>query len=106
MGFQHNCSFCGWSRPSTTAVMLAPSCARCGCSLDATAVPAVTHAAPGWSLSATGVVALKRAGVLLALLALYAAAKLGHDAAGAAGALVAFGAGGFLLVPFVPERLA
>jgi hypothetical protein len=87
-------------------VMLAPNCARCGCSLDATAVPAATHPmGPAWSLSASGVVALKRAGVVLAALALYAAAKLGYDAAGVAGGLVAVGAGGFLLLPFVPERL-
>jgi hypothetical protein len=106
MDFQHNCSFCGWSRPSATVVMLAPSCARCGCSLDATAAPAAAHAmAPAWSLSPTAMIALKRAGVLLAVLALYAAAKLGYDAAGAAGSLIAFGAGGFLLLPFVPERL-
>jgi hypothetical protein len=86
--------------------MLAPCCTTCGCALDATAVPAAARAmAPAWSLSPLAVVALKRAAVALALLVLYAAAKLGYDAAGASGALIAFGAGGFLLLPCVPERL-
>jgi hypothetical protein len=43
--------------------------------------------------------------VLVALLSLYAAAKVGYDSAGASGAMIAFGVGGFLLLPFVPERV-
>lgn len=49
--------------------------------------------------------ALRRLGVCVALLALYAGTKAGYDAAGGSGALIAFGMGCFLLVPFVPQRL-
>jgi hypothetical protein len=69
-------------------------------------MPTVRAVAPMWSPPPLAVLALRRAGMLLGALALYAAAKLGYDAAGASGALIAFGAGGFLLLPFVPERLA
>lgn len=31
----HECSFCGWSRPASGPTMLAPSCDRCGCVLEA-----------------------------------------------------------------------
>jgi hypothetical protein len=48
---------------------------------------------------------LRVVGVLMAMLALYAATKVGYDTAGASGALMAFGMGAFLLVPFVPQRL-
>jgi hypothetical protein len=107
MEFTHSCSFCGWSRESATPVMLAPACERCGCALDATVVPrGSVAAAPVWVATPAARWALRGLGLLFALLGLYAAAKLGYDAAGAAGALVAFGAGGFLLLPFVPERLA
>jgi hypothetical protein len=105
MGFAHACSFCGWERSSSTPVMLAPECGRCGCALDARVVEA--SCAPGAAvvLSARWVLALRVAGVLVAMLALYAATKVGYELAGASGALIAFGIGGFLLVPFVPQRL-
>jgi uncharacterized protein (DUF983 family) len=106
MEFRHSCPFCGWSRASTTAVMLAPSCTQCGCALDARPAPTARAIAPVWALPPLAALVLKRAGILVALLGLYAAAKLGYDAAGASGALIAFGAGGFLLVPFVPERVS
>jgi hypothetical protein len=51
------------------------------------------------------VAALRALGVLCCVLTLYAAGKLGYEAGGASGALIAFGAGGFLLLPFVPERV-
>jgi hypothetical protein len=106
MGFKHACSFCGWERLSATPVMLAPSCGRCGCALDAHAVehaaePIAGRAGPsaGWTTT------LRWVAMLFATLALYAGTKLGYDAAGPSGALMAFGMGGFLLVPFVPQRL-
>jgi hypothetical protein len=106
MGFKHACSFCGWELSSATPVMLAPSCQRCGCALDAHAVePAAGPGAGGRGLPAGWTTALRLAGALLALLALYAGTKMGYDAAGPSGALMAFGMGGFLLVPFVPQRL-
>jgi hypothetical protein len=86
--------------------MLVPSCTKCGCALDAKAAPRVQPVAAAWSLPPRGALVLKRAGILLGALGLYAAAKLGYDAAGASGALIAFGAGGFLLIPFVPERIS
>jgi hypothetical protein len=107
MEFTHACSFCGWGRSSASPVMLAPSCARCGCGLDAR--PSVRPGAGAenveLALPARWMRALRRLGACVALLALYAATKAGYDAAGASGALIAFGIGCFLLVPFVPQRL-
>ena len=91
---------------SATAVMLTPGCMQCGCALDAKPAPSERAIAPAWSLPPLASLMLRRAGILVAVLALYAAAKLGYDAAGASGALIAFGAGGFLLIPFVPERIS
>jgi hypothetical protein len=115
MEFHHSCSFCGWSRVSATPVMLSPSCAGCGCALDAVASTRVGHHGGGGSeqhaspllvvLPAAALPVLRRMGVLLGALMLYAAAKVGYDSAGASGAMIAFGAGGFLLLPFVPERV-
>lgn len=107
MGFKHACSFCGWERFSATPVMLAPSCGHCGCALDARAVePAAAPPGAGrGGLPASWTTALRWVGVLVALLALYAGTKVGYDAAGPSGALMAFGMGAFLLVPFVPQRL-
>lgn len=107
MGFAHSCSFCGWGRSSRSPVMLEPCCPRCGCALDAVAS---THEAggggpEGFVLPRLALSALRWAGVALALLALYAATAVGYRAAGAAGALIAFGLGAFLAVPFVPQRL-
>jgi hypothetical protein len=86
--------------------MLEPSCERCGCALDARAVQAAAPAiAPAWSPPPLAALAMRRAAVLLGALTLYAAGKLGYDAAGASGALIAFGAAGYLALPFVPERI-
>src|SRR4051794_17020026 len=94
--YRHRCSFCGWERPSATPVMLVPACGGCGCALDAVAVDAGAVAAPGWTLPVAWVIALQVLGVLVCLLGLYAAARLGWRAAGPSGGLVAFGVGGFL----------
>ena len=107
MEFHHSCSFCDWRRSSPTPVMLLPNCERCGCALDAVAVPggpSLIGVAP-FALPAPAAVALRLAGALLGALVMYAAAKTGYDLAGLSGGMVAFGAGGFLLLPFVPERL-
>ena len=86
--------------------MLSPSCARCGCALDARAVrQASASDGAGFALPARWMQASRVLGVLVGLLALYAATKAGYDTAGGSGALVAFGMGCFLLVPFVPQRL-
>jgi hypothetical protein len=105
MDFRHACSFCGWERFSSTPVMLSPRCERCGCALDALVVEAGCGAVVARALSSRWMLVLRVAGVLMAMLALYAGTKVGYDAAGASGALMAFGIGGFLLVPFVPQRL-
>jgi hypothetical protein len=105
--YRHSCSFCGWSRPSASPVMLAPACAACGCVLDAVAVsPGSGSEHVAWSVPASWSLALRVLGVLVGLLGLYAAARLGWRSAGPSGALVAFGVGAFLLLPFVPERLS
>jgi hypothetical protein len=107
MEFQHSCSFCGWHRFSRTPVMLSPSCERCGCPLDASAVSRDAGPRPAASvvISPSVLAVLRALGVLCCALTLYAAGKLGYEAGGASGALIAFGAGGFLLLPFVPERI-
>jgi hypothetical protein len=107
MEFQHSCSFCGWCRASRTPVMLSPSCERCGCPLDASPLPRDAGARPAtaFAIPPRAMGALRALGVLCCLLTLYAAGKLGYEAGGASGALIAFGAGGFLLLPFVPERV-
>jgi hypothetical protein len=106
MDYLHSCSFCGWGRTSTTPVMLSPSCDRCGCALDAL-VTATAAGAPGqpFRLSARSLLALRAAGVLSALLGFYAAAKVGYEAGGPSGALIAFGIMGFVMLPFVPEQV-
>jgi hypothetical protein len=104
MEFTHACSFCGWERLSPSPVMLSPACDRCGCALDARARVAATPIRER-AMPARATLLLRLAGVLLAALALYAATKVGFDSAGPSGALIAFGMGGFLLVPFVPQRL-
>ena len=104
--FEHVCSFCGWRRASASAVMLAPACASCGCALESRGVAAATPERPRAFVVPTAMLAAVRPlCMLLALLALYAAAKIGWHAAGPSGGLIAFGAGGFLLLPFVPERV-
>jgi hypothetical protein len=105
MEYEHACRFCGWSRVSASPVMLAPGCERCGCALDASVATAAPAPVRAFSLPPIWILALRRASLLLGALALYAAAKLGYEAAGPSGALIAFGAGGFLLLPFVPERV-
>jgi hypothetical protein len=45
------------------------------------------------------------ASALLAGAVLYASAKMGYHGAGTGGGMVALGATGLLLVPFVPERI-
>jgi hypothetical protein len=107
MEFKHACSFCGWTRLSASPVMLAPACERCGCALDAGPSARAGTGAEGGSfaLPARWMRALRWLGACVALLALYAASKAGYDAGGPSGALIAFGMGGFLLVPFVPQRL-
>jgi hypothetical protein len=103
--FHHSCGFCGWTRASATPVMLSPSCESCGCALDARAGAAVQEAVAEWALPALALLALRRLGMLLGALALYAAAKLGYQAAGASGAMIAFGVGAYLMLPFVPEQV-
>lgn len=86
--------------------MLSPCCDRCGCGLDALVVagPAVAPL-EAYRLSAHALLALRWAGVLAALLGFYAAATVGYEAGGPSGVLIAFGIIGFLLLPFVPERI-
>jgi hypothetical protein len=105
MGFKHACSFCGWERFSSTPVMLAPECGRCGCALDARVAEAACAPVALGVLPPRWMLALRVAGVVFAMLALYAATKVGYDLAGGSGGLIAFGIGAFLLVPFVPQRL-
>jgi hypothetical protein len=107
MEFRHRCSFCGWNRAAATAVMLAPTCEDCGCVLDsAPAAPAATpERRAASSLPPIATLVLIRVAIVLALLTLYAAARLGYDAGGAPGAVTGVGLAGFLLLPCVPKRV-
>ena len=106
MEFRHSCSFCGWVRLAATSVMLAPNCEHCGCALES--VPAVASKAPERvqaSLPPVATFVLVRLAIVLALLTLYAAARLGYDAGGAPGAITGIGLAGFLLLPCLPQRI-
>jgi hypothetical protein len=106
MDYVHSCSFCGWGRTSSTPVMLSPCCDRCGCALDAVLnTTGAGASAEPFRLSARALLALRVTGVLSALLGFYAAAKVGYEAGGPSGALIAFGLMGFAMLPFVPERI-
>jgi hypothetical protein len=87
-------------------VMLSPSCERCGCALDAAAVvPEAASSTLGWTIAPRAAAALSRLWLLVGALGLYAAAKVGYHAGGPSGGMIAFGVGGFLLLPFVPQRV-
>lgn len=106
MTFEHACSFCGLRETSATPVMLSHHCDGCGCVLESRAM--VVHAPAselGVELPRAVRAAVVPLGLLLGLLMLFAAGRLGYEAAGAAGCMVAAGAAGYLLLPFVPERL-
>jgi hypothetical protein len=107
-GYEFRCSFCGWARAGDSPVMLAPACTSCGCALDAVAVSSCGSAGSGasWVLPPAALLGLRVLGVVVAVLGLFAAARLGWRSAGPSGGLVAFGVGGFLLLPFVPERIS
>ncbi len=106
MDYRHTCSFCDWERASDTPVMLSPSCDLCGCALDAVLASEVAAAPlPAFLMSRRAELAVRWGAAFSALVAFCAAAKLGYDGAGASGALTAFGICGFVLLPFVPERV-
>ena len=104
--FEHGCSFCGLTRAASSPVMLSPACSSCGCALDARPAVVRSSVVPAAPLPWFVVRLVRALGVLVGALALYAAADVGFSAAGFAGGMIAIGAGGFLLLPFVPERLA
>jgi len=107
MEFRHSCSFCGRVRAARTSVMLAPNCERCGCALESVqAVTSTRPERPPSSLPPLATFVLVRVAIVLALLTLYAAARLGFDAGGAPGAIIGVGLAGFLLLPCVPKRIA
>lgn len=87
--------------------MLAPNCERCGCILDSVAAsPAPSHENRAATLPPLATVLLVRLAIVLALLTLYAGARIGYNAGGAPGAITGFGLAGFLLLPCVPKRIA
>ena len=107
MEFRHSCSFCGRGRLAATSVMLAPSCEHCGCVLESVPVsPVARTERPQSSLPPVATFVLIRLAIVLAVLTLYAAARLGYDAGGAPGAITGVGLAGFLLLPCVPKRVA
>ena len=87
--------------------MLAPSCDHCGCVLESVPVaPATSPERLPSALPPRVTFILIRLAIVLALLTVYAAARLGYDAGGAPGAITGVGLAGFLLLPCVPKRIA
>jgi hypothetical protein len=107
MDYVHACSFCGWSRAAATPVVLPAGCPDCGCPADSE--PRVEHERRALAAIAPGGLELPRAAriamVVFALLFASAFARVGYATFGVAGAITAVGTSGFLLLPFVPERL-
>ena len=107
MDYVHACSFCGWSRPAATPVVLPAGCPDCGCPADSETHAererrALASAAPGEFEVPR---AVRLAVLVFALLFAYASARVGYATFGVAGAITAIGGSGFLLLPFVPERI-
>ena len=87
--------------------MLEPNCDHCGCVLDSMpAAPAAARERRAATLPPLATFVLVRLAIVLALLTLYAAARLGYDAGGSPGAITGVGLAGFLLLPCVPKRIA
>jgi hypothetical protein len=103
--FVHACAFCGWSRNAATAVVLPAGCPDCGCAVDSreagARAEAIALAPPALPRSRAMRVALWA----FALALLFTAARAGSAFSGVSGAITAVGIAGFLLLPFVPERL-
>jgi hypothetical protein len=110
MDFVHACSFCGWGRGSATPVRVPAGCPRCGCavdSLDAAEARRRAHAVDALAPLPASAASLgvRLAVCAFALALVVAAARLGHGVADLNGAIAGVGVAGFLLLPFVPERL-
>jgi hypothetical protein len=101
--FVHACSFCGWTRAAETAVVLPAGCPDCGCAVDSHE-GAVAQSLPA-TLAAANSRALRLMQWAFALALVYTAARAGNAFSGLSGATTAVGIAGFLLLPFVPERL-
>jgi hypothetical protein len=103
--FVHACAFCGWSRSSDSAVVLPAGCPECGCAVDSRDAHAATPAAAPTSSRSSDARVLRVTIWVFGAALLYTAARAGHSVAGLSGAITAVGIAGFLLLPFVPERL-
>jgi len=108
--FVHQCSFCAFTRPAASAVMLPPSCPDCGCALDALERIEFERRARAAEPIPEPIVLKKPVAralaVLFAAVLLLASGRYGFVKGGPFGALIALGAAGFLLLPLVPERVA
>jgi hypothetical protein len=110
MEFVHACPFCGWGRVAPTPVRVPAGCPECGCAVDSLDAAEAERRADAAQLAAPPAAWALPLGARLAvcafaLLFVVAAARLGHGVADVNGAIAAIGAAGFLLLPFVPERL-
>ena len=105
MDFVHACAFCGWSRPSATPVVLPAGCPECGCAVDSRDASLEPHLTATGASRALDARVLRALAWVFAVALLYTAARAGASVAGLSGAITAIGIAGFLLLPFVPERL-
>ena len=103
----HACAFCDWRRDSHTPIVLPAGCPDCGSAVDSEPAPGEPTGPD--ALAAVETLSDSRVARMLVLAfaaaLICAAARLGNDLAGLSGATTAVGAAGYLLLPFVPERL-
>ena len=101
--YVHACAFCGWRREDTTAIALPPGCPTCGCAVDSLPRAEFDAADPAPPARRATPRAVRALGVLLAVAFLCAAARGGHQLAGAFGAAIAVGFAAYALLPFIPR---
>jgi hypothetical protein len=101
--FVHTCAFCDWTRTAATAVVLPAGCPHCGSAVDSYEAGTRAIALPPPAMPDSR--ALRVALWAFAFALLFTAARAGSSIAGLSGGIAAVGVAGFLLLPFVPERL-
>jgi len=108
MSWVHRCLFCGWRREAVSATLIAPTCERCGCVLEAVERRAVAGFTAPVRRAIRWPRPLRRAANVAAVAGLVAAVAVagafGYDVAGPASSAAAAGAVGFALALLLRPR--